>query len=216
MIVACVRTGAKYGTDYVYRLKAAVGRHLQQPHRFVCLTDRPSDLPDVETVDIARHRLEGWFGKMVLFEPAWRTGERVLYFDLDMAICCDLSPLAALDTEFGICANFTKRFGFKNFACNYGSCVMTIGPDAMAHVWDEFSDDAKRWVGMAGPYGDQWIIEKIAPAATLLQDVMPKGYFIGYRELTDTQPPGCAIVAFGGRSKPHNCTEDWIARAWTL
>ena len=99
MIVACVRNGTKYGTDYVYRLRAMVERHLKVPHWFVCLTDRPDELPDVVTVDIKRHGLPGWFAKMALFEPTWRNGQRVIYFDLDTVICGDLKPLAALAVE---------------------------------------------------------------------------------------------------------------------
>ena len=47
MIVACVRTGKRYGVEYVARLKAGVARHLTMPHRFMCLTDRPRDLRDI-------------------------------------------------------------------------------------------------------------------------------------------------------------------------
>lgn len=215
MIVACVRNGSKYGTEYVYRLKAMVERHLKVPHWFVCLTDRPDELDGVVTIPIGRHELPGWFAKMALFEPTWRAGKRVLYFDLDTVICGDLGPLYGLDVEFGICANFTKRKGFKTLS-NYGSCVMSIGPDRLGNVWEEFIDDAPRWIDAAGPHGDQWIIETLSPGATLLQDAMPENYFLGYRDLTPVKPPGCSLVIFAGRCKPHNCNEQWIADEWTL
>lgn len=213
LTVACVRTGEKYGPEYVYRLRSAVERHLRVPFRFVCLTDFPDELPDISTIDISRFALPGWYGKMALFEPTWRQGHRVLFFDLDTVICGDLGPLADLDVEFGVCANFTRAAGLRS-ECKYGSCVMTIGPNRMPEVWEQFWDEAQNWINAAGPNGDQWIIEKLAPAGTLLQDAMPDHYFLGYRELTDTKPPGCSLVIFAGRSKPHNCNEEWIQREW--
>ena len=214
MIVACVRTGTKYGPEYVYRLKAMAQRHLKTPHRFICITDAPEDFPDIQCIDLVGLALPGWFAKMFLFEPEWRAGERVLYFDLDTVICGDLGPLAGLGVEFGICENFTRLAGLRN-VCAYGSCVMTIGPDALPDVWEQFWDEPQQWINAAGPHGDQWIIEKLAPAATLLQDATHPGYFLGYRELTDQKPPGCSLVIFAGRSKPHNCNEQWIASEWT-
>jgi hypothetical protein len=215
MIVACVRSGTKYGTEYVYRLRAMVERHLKIPHWFVCLTDSPEDMPDVMTVDIKRFGLPGWFAKMALFDAPWRQGQRVLYFDLDTVICDDLAPLAALEVEFGVCANFTKAKGYRT-PCKYGSCVMTIGPGALPDVWPQFIDDPERWIAAAGGYGDQWIIEKLVPGATLLQDALPDGFFLGYRDLTSLKPPGCSLVIFAGSHKPHNCNEQWIAGEWTL
>lgn len=215
MIVACVRTGTRYTTDYVYKLKAMVARHLPIEHCFVCLTDRPRDLPGIETVNISAYDLRGWFGKMALFEPSWRMAERVIYLDLDTVVCGDLSHLASLDVEFGICANFTRLAGNDRWPCGYGSCVMTIAPNAMSYVWERFEDDRTAWLNLASNYGDQLIIERLAPGATLLQEVMPQNFFLGYRDLTHIKPQGCSIVVFAGRSKPHNCNEQWIKTAWT-
>ena len=152
---------------------------------------------------------------MALFEPEWRAGERMIYCDLDTVVTGTLDPLAALDVEFGICANFTRASGHPTWPCGYGSCVMTIGPDALAHVWDEFDDDATRWMNMAHSYGDQLVIEKLAPGATLLQHVLPEGFFLGRRDIRHVKPKGCSLVIFAGNAKPHNCEETWIRDSWT-
>jgi hypothetical protein len=214
LIVACVRTGTKYAADYVYKLKAMVARYL--PHRFVCLTDRPQDLPFVETVNIASHGLQGWWGKMFLFKPSWRMDERVLYFDLDTVLCGNLTALAALDVEFAICGNFTRAAGFTDYPCRYGSCVMNIGPRFGSDIWEKFSADPDGHMQRACHYGDQKIIEGLAPAATILQEVMPSNFFLGYRDIADEKPEGCSVVCFAGKSKPHNCEAQWIRSAWTL
>lgn len=216
MIVACVRTGGKYSTDYVYKLRDMVARHLPIPHEFICLTDNPNHLVGIKTDDIWCYHLQGWWGKMALFEPRWRAGERVLYFDLDTVICGDLSPLANLFVDFGICANFTRAAGNKSWPCHYGSCVMTLGPNRCENIWHSFNADDYRLMMKAGNYGDQKVLEWLSPAATLLQDVLPQGFFLGYRDLADTKPKECSVVVFAGSSKPHNSNKEWIKDAWAL
>ena len=112
--VACVRTGTKYSIGYVLKLAAMCARHLSQTHRFVCLTDRPGDFSGIETVDVSPTGLRGWWAKMALFDFTARSSDRVLYLDLDMVVCGSLDPLAALNVEFGVCANFTRAAGNLN------------------------------------------------------------------------------------------------------
>ncbi|MEN6306098.1 MAG: hypothetical protein ABFD96_25455 [Armatimonadia bacterium] len=214
MIVACVRTGTKYGPEYVTRLEAGVARHLQREHRFVCLTDRPQDLPGVWTHDIGPTHLKGWWGKMALFDFAARIGERVIYLDLDTVVVGDLTPLADLDCEFAICGSFTRAAGNLKWPCRYGSCIMSFAPGFGAEVWQQFTAAPAHHMVEAGIYGDQMIIERLLPAATILQEVLPPGYFLGYRDLGAAKPGPCALVIFAGNSKPHNCNEDWIRTAW--
>lgn len=216
MIIACVRTGTKYPVDYVYRLKAMVERHLKVFHKFICITDRPNELKGIEVIDITALNLPGWWGKMYLFELFWRAGEKVIYFDLDTVICNDIKPLTDLEIEFGICANFTRAYGIKEWPCKYGSCVMVLGKDLDCYIWDIFCKNKETIIRSVGQYGDQSAIEQIAPDATLLQDVLPKGFFIGYRELKDFKPPATSVVVFAGTHKPDNCNEEWIRKEWAL
>lgn len=190
-----------------------LARHLASPHRFVVLTDRPEDLPGYETI-LVPATLPGWWAKMALFEKRWRAGERVLYFDLDTVICGDLAPLADLQIDFGICANFTRAAGHPTWPCRYGSCVMTIGPELGEGAWNEFQASAGDTMERIGGYGDQMAIEELIPEAELLQGLLPKDYFVHYRKLTDVKPEGCALVIFGGSSKPSNCTVPWARDAW--
>lgn len=77
-------------------------------------------------------------------------------------------------------------------------------------VWSNFSMDNAPFYKR----GDQEAIEAIYPNATYLQDVTPAGYFLGYRDLTDRKPDGCAVVVFAGSHKPDNCPHQWIKDAW--
>lgn len=213
MIVACVRTGNKYPVDYVYKLKAMVARHLPIAHEFVCLTDDVKALR-VNTRDIGHFNFPGWWGKMAVFEFAHQYRDRLIYFDLDTVICGDLKPIADLNVEFGICKNFTRAAGIETYPCRYGSCVMTFASGFGKEVFDQFMADKNRL--MSSSYGDQQVIEQLHPSATLLQDALPDNYFLGYRDLTDSKPDGTSVVAFAGRSKPHNCDKEWIKNEWVL
>lgn len=212
--VACVRTGTRYGTEYVYRLKAGVERHLKQPHWFVCLTDRPSDLDGVETIDICADGLSGWWAKMILFRLASRLDHRLLYFDLDTVVVGSLDRLADLNVDFGICENFTRLAGNENWPCRYGSCVMSFSAGFGCDVWQEFDARRDHYMNEAGRYGDQKAIEKLLPVAALFQTVLPYGFFLGYRDIDENRPEACSLVIFAGQHKPHNCTTAWIVDAW--
>lgn len=219
MIVACVRTGEKYPVHYVHRLKMMVTKHLTRPHRFICFTDRPEDLKGsgVTALSINEFKLKSWWGKMALFAHEWRQAHRVLYFDLDTVIVGSLNPLADLEIDFGICANFTRASGNLDWPCRYGSCVMTIGPAYDGEMFKRFWSDRWEIMARAGQFGDQKAIEELEPNATMLQACLPSGFFLGYRDLDERQsspPQNCSIVVFAGRKKPHNCEIPWVRQAW--
>lgn len=215
MIVACVRTGTKYPVEYVYKLQAMVARHMNVPYRFVCLTDNPLALPGIECVNIIEN-LPGWWGKMKLFSIEWRQDEKVIYFDLDMVICGDISKLVELEVDFAICGSFTRAAGNKNWPCIYGSCCMVLGSSLGVYIWDIFRSNRLALMAAAGNYGDQVALQHIYPDATILQEVLPQGFFLGYRNLTKFKPDECSVVVFAGANKPHNCNEQWIEKEWAL
>lgn len=213
MIVACVRTGDKYPVEYVYKLRDMVARHLKASHSFVCLTDNPKALPDIKCVLVDKG-LPGWWAKMQLFSTQWRQGQKVVYFDLDMVICNNIAKLAELEVDLAVCGSFTRAAGNKNWPCIYGSCCMVLGADLDVYIWEIFCRNKVALMAAAGNYGDQMALQHIRPDATILQDVLPKGFFLGYRNLTHYNPEECSVVVFAGANKPHNCNEQWIAKEW--
>src|SRR5262245_51167639 len=93
MIVACVwvRGNVPFTASYVFKLRSMVRRHIgieEGAWRFVCLTDRPGELPGVETRTIPTPSVRfGWWSKLELFNPAhFADGEGVLYLDLDVLV----------------------------------------------------------------------------------------------------------------------------------
>jgi len=76
--VYCVNVGDKYSSDYVYKLKSAVERHLSFRHRFYCITDKTHLYPFAIQAD----DLPGYWNKISIFKHKGRC----LYFDLDVII----------------------------------------------------------------------------------------------------------------------------------
>lgn len=212
MIIACVKVGTKYGPEYVYKLQSMVQQYLSLPHSFVCLTDHPHSISKVQSVGVGGYYWPGWWSKMCLFEPSWRGNERVLYFDLDTLAIGPLDPLGNLECSFGICENFARLAGL-NWPCKYGSCVMTIGPEYGSEIWSAWKWDCERMMKNFARYGDQKVIEQVEPKATLLQSVLPEGFFVNKRELTEEMPKA-SVVVFGGNSRPSNSEISWVKAEW--
>lgn len=208
---ALVRVGTRYSVEYVEKMRNMIRRHCRSDHRIICLTDQPEQ---VEGVTMLPASLPKWWSKMLLFDPRVRGQGRCIYFDLDTVICGDLSPLIHLETQFGICANFTRRAGHLEWPCSYGSCVMTFEEGWGDDIYQAFSEASARIMETSGRYGDQYAIERLMPCATLLQDVLPPNYFVGRREMTSKRPVGAALLIFAGREKPHNTPHEWIRKEW--
>jgi hypothetical protein len=214
--VACVRTGTKYGPEYVERLRNMVERHAGgREVRFVCLTDQIGHVDCIESLDVSALDLPGWWAKMALFLPRARDGEadRVVYLDLDTVLVDDIGPLLDYDGPFAICHNFTTLAGHPNWS-RYGSCVMSFPAGWGAHVWHAFNADRFAAMKEAGNRGDQEAVALFCPHATYLQDVLPPGFFLHYKNIGPVKPAGCSAVIFGGNRTPANCPVEWIKGEW--
>lgn len=223
LTVVCVQTGHKYSFKYVLHLRRMVAKHLPLDHQFICLTDQPhTDPQDIHLIDIAEYHLKGWFAKMLVFNRDVVGPGKILYIDLDMVIAGSLLPLVSGDFEhyFGICQNFTqirqaKDDGRVTWPCGFGSCVMLLGEGYGPEVWDKFWPDSWDHIVDCKQYGDQYIIEKLtAGNAILLQDILPAGYFLHYKDFTDEPDPDAAILVFAGKNKPIDCQIPWIKQLW--
>jgi len=214
-IIACVRTGERYGMEYVTKLRNMVSRCFPQKHRMVCLTDQPDRCSDVDFVDVTALDLKGWWAKMALFAPEWRGQEKVIYLDLDTVLINEITPLAGVPGEFSICENFTRLHGRTSYPCKYNSSVMVIGGGKCSFVWDRFDRDRHRLLSKHERYGDQAAIEELYPDAPFLQRFVPEGFFVNYRLLTMIKPRlPAAVINFGGSNKPENCSIPWVRESW--
>ena len=207
MIVACVRTGTKYGPEYVERLVRGIRRHSSVDGcKFVCLTDQPETWPGVEN-----HRVElsGWWAKLYLFNPDWRGDHRLVYLDLDTVVLGNVDPLLRLETEFAICHSFTPAH--LKHPCKYSSCAIALAPHYGRHVYDEFMANKSALIPLYARYGDQLVMERVDGSARSLQEMLPPGFFSYYR---DGFRKDASLLIFGAKAKPHNSRDHWVTEAW--
>jgi len=87
-IVCVLKESNLYSKEWVYKLQRSVDKHLQIPHRFVCLSNVPLDC-EYRLLD---EDVEGWWNKIQLFKPNFFT-EETIYFDLDVVISKPLDEL---------------------------------------------------------------------------------------------------------------------------
>lgn len=212
-IVACVRTGTAFDFGYVVKMRNMVARHMHRPYELVCLTDQADRCNGVTFLDVEEIGLKGWWAKLILFAPEWRSFHKVVYFDLDTVIVNDVAPLVDAPGEFSILESPVRRAGIE-YPCKYNSSVMVIGGGQCAFVWNDF-DTRRDWMmEQSGRYGDQKAIELLYPEALLLQPLMPMEFFCNYRDLTMHPPKHASVINFGGTHKPHTCQIPWVQEAW--
>lgn len=165
--VACVwvKGNVPYTAEYVARLQAMVARHLSQPHEFVCLTDRPAQVPqNARAITIASPSpLPGWWAKLELFNPSREWPGRVLYFDLDTLIVDRLDAIAASPAPLTLIPDggsaFPGRAGLR-VVKRFNSSVMAFDPPAVRRLWSTFNATVPQRL-----WGDQDHIGEQCPAA---------------------------------------------------
>jgi hypothetical protein len=192
-LVCCVKTGTKYGNEYVTRLRDGVAHHLSTSHRFVCFTDHPVD--GVECHPLPAD-LPGWWAKIGLF----KLQQPLIYFDLDVVITGDLSPLLSWN-GFGAIKDWWQP--------GFNSSVMKLTGHEYP-VWEAFErapNDAMR----SCPGGDQQFVTRHMPNSW----TFPPEFFASYKanHCVDGPPDGAMACIFHGRPKPFDLG-GWVERMW--
>lgn len=192
-LIACVKTGDKYGPEYVTRLRDGIARHLKVPHEFVCYTDKP--VSGVKCAPLPAD-LPGWWAKIGLF----KLKRQLIYFDLDVVITGDLAPLLGWD-GFGILKDWWLPM--------FNSSVMVLTGNE-GHIFDRFQDhphDAMR----SCPAGDQQFITRHTREARMI----PAEWFPSFKadRCQDAVPDEAMAVVFHGVPKPDECG-GWVKDFW--
>lgn len=219
----CVWVGTKYGPEYPARLRRMILDHCvwgQHHYQFICVTDRGS-VPGWTAVHVPEPgpKFQGWWAKMLLFDPSVRGGAPdALYFDLDTVICGPLPSVTASD-KFGILRNLTVLAGHKSWPCKFGSAVMHFPSGWGGYILDAY-ENAWESIQASCPKGDQQAIERLINPADwfYLQDRLPPGQIISYRDINPAGPRAgpdwASVVCFGGSHRPDNSSIHWIREVW--
>jgi hypothetical protein len=188
-VICCVKTGDKYGDEYVTNLRDGVARHFGA-HQFVCFTDRPVDGVLCKNLPAD---LPGWFAKLGLF----RLGRPLVYFDLDVVITGSLDPIRCMD-RFTIIKDWWLP-GFNS------SVMVLTGKER--NIWYRFSPDMIPRLTL----GDQQYITEELPGA----HTFPPNWFPSYKANDCREAPslGAIAVIFHGNPKPHELG-GWVNDTW--
>lgn len=215
MTVCCVWVAGPvpYSADYVRRLKRMVARYLQRPHRFVCLTDQPEALPDIETIRIDSMRGvvpdngAGYWAKVRLFDPAIGFEGRVLFLDLDVLVISDLSPIVDFPAPFAITedalvqerAHLDRDRYNRKLVRRFNSSVMVWYGGLYRDLWECWTPDVAQRLST----DQDWIGERYYHAAA-----MPLAWF---PRISRVQPPwpDDAKVVLVKKPKPHDAVKRW-------
>jgi hypothetical protein len=144
-----------FAPETVYALRDMIRRHYAGPHRFVCVTDRPSDLPGIETIplwdDCANvpspigHSYPSCYRRLKVFAPdaGKMFGERLVSIDLDTVIVADVTPLFDRLEDFVI-------WGESDFphTTPYCGSLWMLKTGTRSKVWTEFNPETSP--------GDAW------------------------------------------------------------
>jgi hypothetical protein len=176
-------------------------------YRCTCLTDDPLMLPtDVEARPVLPG-ITGWWNKALLFHPAmFKSGDRVVYFDLDTLILGDLTDIVSYAGKFAIQNDFFRPE-------RAGSSCMAWEAGTLDHIWNTWDASGRP---SFDPRGDQFWIETMQPEADRWQDMLP-GQFISYKVDCWHQgkiPDGARVLCFHGHPRNHECRAPFIQSIW--
>lgn len=214
--VACVwvKANVPYGVEYVTNLRRMVAKHLPAPHQFVCLTDRPKELPSgIEKFEVSlQPGIPGWWAKPFLFSPELErslSASRMLYLDLDTLVVDSLSCIVEYPAPFALvphAGTFNGRNG-KAVVKRFNSSVMVWDPGACGSIYENLDSKVVERL-----WGDQdFIGEQMPYAAT-----MPAEWFPRISELDGDEPDEDAVVVLC--KKPKNSVAaalyPWVDMVW--
>ncbi len=220
--VVCMKWGDKYGVDYVVILRNMVARHLARPHRFVCITDRPQELPrDIETLPLppcpvpAGREAEGW-RKLSLFAPELDALHgTTLYLDLDVVLVGALDLLLDMAPgRFCIIHNWThpsRRLG--------NSSVMRFEIGRYPQIFQRYLRDPE---GVTAKYRNEqtFLSEQIDQLEEAGLAWWPAQWCVSFKRnclprgparliLPAKFPADARVIVFHGEPKPPDAARRW-------
>lgn len=191
-MIVLVRSGAKYGPEYVTALTAQIKEHSDEG--VITLTDQP-DTPG-ETREL-KMGWPGWWAKLELFAP-WNVDLRpFLFIDLDSFVLGDFKHLKN--------TRFTMVKDFQGWVKANSSVMWVCEPD---NIWAAFMTDPEAHMKDCGGKGDQEFIGRFCDDlwAPLTSGVT------SYKNHGIEGPLGC-IMQFHGNPKPCNA-DGWAKARW--
>ena len=205
-----------FGPEQVKVMRSMVARNYPEPHRFICVTDDPAGLEDVETVPL-------WDDYAHIPNPSFRggpscyrrlkvfsrdigkvLGERFVCLDLDMLITGDLRPLLNRTEDFIAWKN-------PNPMWPYNGSMFMLTAGSRPEVWESFDPETSPSISHSANCkgSDQgWMSYVLGPSEATwgtqdgvwsYQDQILRRRGV---TLAERLPSGAKVVAFHGAIDP--------------
>jgi hypothetical protein len=143
------KTRYQYTAHDVEVRRNALCRHLTVPYEFVCVTDRPQELPDGVrgvAMDPTVFAPGTRYAKLMLFRRgiAGVLGDRILYFDLDAAVVRNIDAIASRPEPLIMFRNANYRVLPRRTLFDTG--IMMLDAGARPDIYEKFgpAEDRKR------------------------------------------------------------------------
>jgi hypothetical protein len=226
--ILCVRFGRKYGVDYVERLRNMVARHMSVPYEFVCLTDDPNPIPGVRLIyQRAAGYSKLWWHKVHMFDPNLPLSGRILYLDLDVVVCGDLSRLVSnLTNEFMGIQDFNRKFNPNWKILN--SSTMSWEHRSQSHIWDKFVANPSHAQRLHGDQDWIWqcakdkikfwpweLIQSYKWEIRNRDELVDRTGKKGFKFISRSNPKlECCVAVFHGDPKPESVPDPFVVDNW--
>lgn len=223
--------GKKYGAEHVAKMQSMLRRHLSLPHRFVCITDRPNDLPKGVIAAPMPRLIQPDFKcirRLWLYSSkAGSLGDRLFQIDLDVILTDSIDAIVDRPEEFVIWkSDSNTRHGYA-----YNATIMLTTPGARSEVWETYAKNPAKVLADAEADGwwskvnsDQAIacyVMQHNPPAVWTQDDGVYAYrvFAGkHGDRGQQLPTGARLVSFHGPRDPSipdlQEKSPWIQTHW--
>ena len=187
-----------YTAEHVLMLRAMVARHLERPHRFVCITNEP--LAGAETAPLDRSLMKPGkrFPKIGLFrrDAADWLGERVLYLDLDCVIVGSIDAIVNRPEPLVLWRN--PGYGRKPQWAPFNTSMILLDAGCRQEIFESF--DPERGVPHWDGDDQDWV------SARVPRDIAHWDHTHGVWNQSQIPgsrlPAGARIVHFPGRRDP--------------
>lgn len=212
-------------------MQSMLSRHLHQPHRVVCITDQPKDLP-VGVEPATMPPVLSWdfkgLRRMWLYSvDAGKLGDRLFQLDLDVVLTDTIDPIVNRPEPFVIWksdSNWKDKWA-------YNATVMLITPGAKDDVYQRFMANPKGIFKEADADGwgpkvnsDQALAcylmkDQEVPVWTQDDGIYAYRVFAGkHGDRGQVLPDGARIVSFHGPRDPSipdlQQKSPWIQEHW--
>jgi hypothetical protein len=216
--------------NHVNVLANMVARHLDEPHRFICITNLPSGgfSPKVEVLPMPkaaaallalrtpeRPHFPSCYPRLWMFsEEAKCLGDRVLLVDIDLVVVANLAPIFDMPQDFVGWRPY-RDWGKQE---RFGGGIYLLTPGTRTRVWTDFhgapSIAQARAAGFRG--SDQaWLSFKLGLSETYWS--RSSGIY-SIRDMKGTEavlPKDARLVQMNGPAhKPWNSGLPWVREHW--